>query len=91
MKSPPLGFPILKIKQSWCGFWTGDIEVHITADIAYAIIQYWQVTGDDDFMLNYGAEIILDTARFWSDRVELEQDEHGNKQYAIRDVIGPDE
>jgi kojibiose phosphorylase len=71
--------------------WTGDIEVHITADIAYAIIQYWQTTGDDDFMLNYGAEIILDTARFWGDRVEPDQDEEGNLCYAIRDVIGPDE
>ena len=38
--------------------WTGDIEIHISADIAYAIWQYWQATGDDDFMLNRGAEVI---------------------------------
>ncbi|HVO72131.1 MAG TPA: glycosyl hydrolase family 65 protein [Aggregatilineaceae bacterium] len=70
--------------------WTGDIEIHISADIAYAIHQYWQVTGDDDFLCDYGAEIILDTACFWGDRAELEE-ENGQRRYALRDVIGPDE
>lgn len=71
--------------------WTGDIQIHITADIAYAIMQYWRVTGDDEFMRDYGAEMILDGARFWAARVEPETDESGNIVYAIRDVIGPDE
>ncbi|MCI0398045.1 MAG: glycoside hydrolase family 65 protein [Chloroflexi bacterium] len=70
--------------------WTGDIELHISADVAYAVYQYWQVTCDDAFMCDYGAEIILDTARFWGDRVELEEG-NGRRRYAIRDVIGPDE
>ncbi len=35
--------------------WCGDIELHITADVAFALWQYWQVTGDDDFMQNHGA------------------------------------
>lgn len=70
--------------------WTGDIEIHISADIAYAIHQYWQVTGDDDFVRDYGAEIILDVARFWGDRAELEEVD-GQHRYALRDVIGPDE
>jgi kojibiose phosphorylase len=87
----PTWVPHFADKTRLVRIWTGDIEVHITADIAYAIMQYWQVTGDDEFMLNYGAEIILDTARFWGDRVEAEQDEDGNLRYAIRDVIGPDE
>ena len=68
--------------------WTGDIEHHITADVAYAIYHYWRTTGDDDFMRDYGAEIILETARFWNSRVEwVEQ----NKRFEINDVIGPDE
>jgi kojibiose phosphorylase len=70
--------------------WTGDIEIHITADIAYAVDQYWQMTGDDAFMRDYGVELILDTARFWGHRAELEEDSAG-RRYAIRDVIGPDE
>lgn len=71
--------------------WTGDIEIHISADIAYAIVQYWQVSGDDAFMRDHGAEIILDTARFWGDRAEREETAEGGYRYALRDVIGPDE
>ncbi|MCB8945442.1 MAG: glycoside hydrolase family 65 protein [Ardenticatenaceae bacterium] len=87
----PTWVPHFADKTKLVRIWTGDIEVHITADIVYAIIQYWQTTGDDDFMLHHGAEIILDTARFWGDRAEPETDERGNTRYAIRDVIGPDE
>jgi beta-phosphoglucomutase len=68
--------------------WCGDIEVHITADVAYAVWQYWQITGDDEWMRDYGAEIILDTAVFWESRVEWNQQ---HQCYDIRDVIGPDE
>ncbi|MCB8982692.1 MAG: glycoside hydrolase family 65 protein [Ardenticatenaceae bacterium] len=70
--------------------WTGDIQIHISADVAYAIHQYWQITGDDAFMRDYGAEMILDTARFWGSRVEREE-VNGRLAYTIRDVIGPDE
>ncbi|MCA9868359.1 MAG: beta-phosphoglucomutase [Anaerolineales bacterium] len=71
--------------------WTGDIQIHITADIAYAVRQYWQITGDDAFMRDYGAEIVLDGARFWAARAEPETGTDGQTVYAIRDVIGPDE
>lgn len=69
--------------------WCGDIELHITADIAYTIVQYWRVTGDDAFMAGPGAQIILETARFWESRVEPDKPAPG--QYSISDVIGPDE
>lgn len=68
--------------------WTGDIEYHITADVAYAVIQYWRVTGDDTFMCEYGAEIVLDTACFWGSRVEWDA---SRDRYKITDVVGPDE
>jgi len=68
--------------------WCGDIEHHISADVAYAVHQYWRVTGDDDFMRDYGAEILLDTARFWGSRVEWDK---ARGRYEINDVIGPDE
>lgn len=70
--------------------WTGDIEIHITADVAYALWHYWQVTGDDDFMRDYGAEIFLDTARFWASRAERVEQKTGYR-YEFTDVIGPDE
>ena len=67
--------------------WTGDIEIHITADVAYGVMQYWHVTGDDAWMRDYGAEIVLDGAAFWASAARLEDD----GQYHFRNVIGPDE
>src|SRR5262249_33146228 len=66
---------------------TGKMEHHISADVAYAVWQYWRFTGDDDFFLRAGAEIVLDTARFWASRAVAETD---GKRH-IRHVIGPDE
>jgi trehalose/maltose hydrolase-like predicted phosphorylase len=65
----------------------GEMEVHITADVAYAIWQYWTNTGDDDFFVRFGAEIMLESARFWASRGATESD----GTYHIRHVIGPDE
>jgi kojibiose phosphorylase len=68
--------------------WTGDIEIHISSDIAYAVWQYWRVTGDDAFMVRYGVEMILDTAVFWGCRAEWDD---RAEQYEFTNVIGPDE
>ncbi len=65
----------------------GRYEQHISADVAYAVWRYWDATEDAGFLLDAGAEIILETARFWDSRATLEADGH----YHIRDVIGPDE
>ncbi|HEY3547777.1 MAG TPA: hypothetical protein VGK17_17020 [Propionicimonas sp.] len=67
--------------------WTGDIEIHITADIALAVMQYWLVTGDDTFICDHGAELILDGAVFWASAATLEDD----GSYHFRNVVGPDE
>ncbi len=69
------------------GVLNGELEIHITADVAYAVWQYWQATGDDSFLLDAGAEILLETARFWASRGAWESD----GRYHIRHVIGPDE
>jgi kojibiose phosphorylase len=66
---------------------TGQQEHHITADVTYATWQYWQATGDDDFFQRAGAEIVLDTSRFWASRVRRGED----GLYHILEVIGPDE
>jgi trehalose/maltose hydrolase-like predicted phosphorylase len=65
----------------------GKHEQHITADVAYAVWQYWLATQDEAFLLDAGAEILLETGRFWSSRAQLEDDGHRH----IRGVIGPDE
>lgn len=69
-------------------YWTGVIEQHITADVAFAVWQYYQATKDEEFLVNYGYEMIFDTARFWLSRLEWNEDKN---QYEICDVIGPDE
>jgi trehalose/maltose hydrolase-like predicted phosphorylase len=66
---------------------TGKMEHHISADVAYAVWQYWRFTGDDEFLLRAGAEILFETARFWASRAVVEAD--GRRH--IRHVIGPDE
>ncbi len=50
--------------------WSGFIEQHITADVAFGVWQYYMITGDQDYMDRYGYELIFDTARFWVSRLE---------------------
>jgi kojibiose phosphorylase len=66
---------------------TGMQAHHVSADVAYAVWQYWQATGDDEFLCNAGGEILMETARFWASRATIEADGF----YHIRKVIGPDE
>ncbi|MBD2386072.1 beta-phosphoglucomutase [Cylindrospermum sp. FACHB-282] len=68
--------------------WCRDREIHNNANIAYAVWYYWQVTGDDQWMRDCGAEMILDTAIFWGSRVECNPE---SGQYELRGVIGADE
>ncbi|MGH2330635.1 glycoside hydrolase family 65 protein [Thermoanaerobacter mathranii] len=68
--------------------WTGDLEHHITADIAFAVWEYFRATEDIEFLLNHGAEIIFETARFWVSRCEYAKE---LDRYEINNVIGPDE
>ena len=67
---------------------TGKLEQHITADIAFAVEQYYNATRDQEFMERCGNEILLETAQFWASRVEWSET---NLRYEIHDVIGPDE
>ena len=66
---------------------TGKLEQHITADVSYAVWQYWQISGDAAFQRDAGAEILIETARFWASRALPGPD--GLRH--IRNVIGPDE
>jgi kojibiose phosphorylase len=66
---------------------TGLQEHHISGDVAWAAWQYWRVTGDEDFLVTMGAEMIVETARFWASRARLGHD----GRYHIDEVIGPDE
>lgn len=67
--------------------WSGFIEQHITADVAWAVAKYYEATGDWEFMESAGLEILFDTATFWASRVES----GGDRGLEIRDVMGVDE
>ncbi|MBS1151905.1 MAG: Maltose phosphorylase, partial [Myxococcaceae bacterium] len=66
---------------------SGSQEQHIAADVAYGVWSYWQATGDDAFVVSAGAEILLETARFWASRATAGSD----GLLHIERVIGPDE
>jgi len=67
---------------------THEMEYHITANIAYALVQYYTATGDGEFMRQHGYELLFETARFWVSRLEYNS---RKKHYEINNVIGPDE
>jgi alpha,alpha-trehalase len=73
------------------GRWIPDnsrLQRHVNAAIAYNVYQYYQVTRDTEFLNFYGAEIILEIARFWSS-IATFSTEH--ERYVIQGVMGPDE
>jgi kojibiose phosphorylase len=63
------------------------MEHHISADVAWAVWEYWKGSADDEFMASMGVEIMLETARFWASRAD--RDDEG--RYHIHLVVGPDE
>ncbi len=63
-------------------------EQHITADVAYAAWHYFVATGDVQFMLKGGLELVLEASRFWASRVTYDR---RRRRYGVKDVIGPDE
>ncbi|MEF2553590.1 glycosyl hydrolase family 65 protein [Aurantimonas sp. A2-1-M11] len=60
---------------------------HIGAAICYNIWEYVEATDDRDFLRDYGAELFLEIARFWSSIAQRRSD----GRYGIRGVMGPDE
>jgi alpha,alpha-trehalose phosphorylase len=67
----------------------GTAQFHINAAIAYAIRKYAHVTGDVEFLYDYGAEMLVETARLWYD-LGFFSDRQGGK-FCIHGVTGPDE
>ncbi|KAF0845394.1 glycoside hydrolase family 65 protein [Nocardia caishijiensis] len=67
-------------------FYTREEELHVTADVAYAVMRYAEVTGDDAYLFTEGAPILFDTARYWVRRCEPE-----GAALVLRTVMGPDE
>ncbi|MDD3214955.1 MAG: glycosyl hydrolase family 65 protein, partial [Eubacteriales bacterium] len=72
-----------------CESWDiGLCEVHITADIVYAMQRYVETTGDTAFLKNTAAEVYRQTALYWLSRMTYEPEKD---QYSLFFVKGPDE
>ncbi|MFC4025248.1 glycoside hydrolase family 65 protein [Oceanobacillus longus] len=72
--------------ESSAFFPAGTAQYHISADIAYSYIQYYLVTKDEEFLKDYMAEVLFETARLWVNTGHFK-----NGQFRIDDVTGPDE
>lgn len=73
------------------GHWEPDLtrdQRHVNAAIFYNIWHYYQVTGDIDFMVEHGAEVMLEIARFFASLARYNPE---RKRYEIHGVMGPDE
>jgi trehalose/maltose hydrolase-like predicted phosphorylase len=73
------------------GRWVPDnssLQRHVGSAIAYNVWQYFQVTQDLEFLEFYGAELILEIARFWSSIARFNE---ARGRYEIHGVMGPDE
>ncbi|TDT30022.1 glycoside hydrolase family 65 protein [Naumannella halotolerans] len=70
-------------------FAAGTAQYHIDADISYALMKYYLATGDRDFMLREGIDILVETARLWEDLGFWRS--NGDHSFHIHGVTGPDE
>ena len=82
-------FPWRTINGAECsGYWpAGTAAFHINADIADAVARYFDATRDRDFDRDYGAEILIETARLWISLGHFASD----GGFRIDGVTGPDE
>ena len=73
------------------GRWIPDhsaLQRHVNIAIVYNVWQYYQATLDTEFLSSYGAEMVLDIARFWASATRYNPE---RARYEIRGVMGPDE
>ncbi len=66
---------------------TGEAEVHIVADVAWAACCYVDWTDDQEFATGAGRRILIETARYWASRIRLDRTGRAH----LYGVIGPDE
>ena len=63
-------------------------EIHRNGAMIYAIYNYVNYTGDYDFIVKKGMEVIIGVARFWQQRFNYSEDK---QKYVMLGVTGPNE
>ncbi|MFB9547013.1 glycoside hydrolase family 65 protein [Micromonospora sagamiensis] len=89
LRLPGASFPWRTIGGRECsGYWpAGTAGLHVNADVADAVLRYVAATGDEEFLVDAGLEMLVETARLW----------HGfghwsdTGSFHLRGVTGPDE
>lgn len=72
-----------------CAAWQyRDHEVHVTADVVYALAHYAAATGDGRHLHRRAGELIVETARYWVERIDQRDNEN---HPSLLGVMGPDE
>ncbi|EPC8412011.1 glycoside hydrolase family 65 protein [Bacillus thuringiensis] len=81
-------FPWRTISGTECSAYypAGTAQYHISGDVAYSYIQYYLVTQDKQFLVEYGAEVLMETARLW-----MNIGHYHDGFFKIDAVTGPDE
>lgn len=67
---------------------TSHLQRHVGLAVAYNIWQYYQATGDVEFLADHGAETLLEIARFFASATTYDA---SRDRFRIRGVMGPDE
>jgi len=73
------------------GKWEPDLshnQRHVGAAIFYNVWHYYQATGDFEYLLDHGAEMMLEITRFWASIARFNPE---RARYEIHGVMGPDE
>ena len=73
------------------GIWGPDfshLQRHVSLAIAYNLWNYFWITGDNDFLVNFGAELFLNICQYWS---SLAIKDSQTERFNISGVMGPDE
>ena len=63
-------------------------EIHRNNAIAYAIFNYTRYTGDSEYLMDKGIEVLIGICRFWAQRVSYSEKKN---KYVILGVTGPNE
>ncbi|SDD38802.1 beta-phosphoglucomutase family hydrolase [Rhodococcus tukisamuensis] len=63
-------------------------QFHVNLAVAYNVWHYWEVTADFGFLATFGAELLVENARFWSSLATYDADAD---RYDLCGVMGPDE
>jgi maltose phosphorylase len=63
-------------------------EIHRNGAISYAIYNYIRYTGDKDYLNDFGLEVLIAVARFWSQRVNWSE---AKGKFVMLGITGPNE